>query len=112
MASGLPVTEAVCCAGSVFLWRQHVHSVGQQAAARAVLRASDPWVASCLVLLGPRFLELSVPVKLCKPSLPLTLPLAALPETVTPYRALFHPGKGVLRPPPLGARIPHPKGEG
>lgn len=34
MAGGLPAVEAVCCAGSVFLWSRHVHSV---------LRASDLW---------------------------------------------------------------------
>lgn len=45
MAGGLPTMEVVCCSGSVFLWRQHVHSV---------LRTSDLWVASRLVLPGPR----------------------------------------------------------
>lgn len=53
MAGGLLAVEAVCCAGSVFLWRQHV---------RSVLRASDLWVASRMVLPGPRSLGVPVPV--------------------------------------------------
>lgn len=93
------------------LWRGRVPSVGQQAAAWAVLRASDPVGGFCLVLPGPGPVRSAAHVALTKLSLPLTLPLAALGRTSQGSRPFWKGGSITPTPTPC-ARAPHPKGEG